>query len=247
MKNILLCVLVLSLVWSCKDEERLAFEPQEFTSENCDGCPEVFISIPNALQKDTLSTTINTALREEVISMLIYDDEIAASTIEEAILSFNNGFLELKELYPDEPVGWEAKIEGIITYEDKNVLSIQLNSYSFTGGAHGFSSTRFLNFDKNKAIELENEELFKDLQEFTDYAEKQFRQQENIPENRSINYTGFMFEGDQFYLPYNIGYTEDGLQLIYEQYEVASYADGPITLLLPYQHIKAYLKLDIAN
>ncbi|MDX1363702.1 DUF3298 and DUF4163 domain-containing protein [Arenibacter latericius] len=242
MKNIFFCILVLSLVWSCKDEERLAFEPQEFTSDNCDGCPEVYISIPKALQKDTLSTTINTALREEVISMLIYDDEIEATTIEEAILSFNNGYLELKELYPDEPVGWEATIEGEITYEDENVLTIQLNSYSFTGGAHGFSSTRFLNFDKKKAIELENEDLFKDLQEFTDFAEKQFRQLEDIPENKNINYTGFMFEGDQFYLPYNIGYTQEGLKLIYEQYEVSSYADGPITLVLPYQKIKTYLK-----
>ncbi|MCM4166702.1 hypothetical protein KCTC52924_01551 [Arenibacter antarcticus] len=245
MTKFLSCLLVLTMVWNCKDEEQLAFEPLEFNSESCSGCPKVSIAIPKALNKDTLSTTINNALQEEIISLLIYDDEIEASTIEEAIVSFTNGFLELKELYPDEPVGWEAQIEGKITYEDQSLLTIQLTSYSFTGGAHGFSTSRFLNFDKQKAIELDNTQLFKGEEDFTDYAENKFRIQEKIPQGTSINSTGFMFEGDEFYLPFNIGFTEMGLQLIYEQYEVASYAEGPITLTLPYSEIKSFLNFDL--
>src|SRR5690606_6686808 len=125
-------------------------------------------------------------------SLLIYDDGMEASTIEEAILSFKNGYLELKRRYPDEPIGWEAKIDGILTYEDKNILTIQIDSYSFTGGAHGFSATRFLNFDKNKALEMENGDLFINSMEFQEYAEGKFRDQENIPGTESINSTGFM-------------------------------------------------------
>ncbi|MEO0900921.1 MAG: DUF3298 domain-containing protein, partial [Bacteroidota bacterium] len=33
-----------------------------------------------------------------------------------------------------------------------------------------------------------------------------------------------------FHLSENIGYVPEGIQLIYNQYEVASYADGPIVL-----------------
>ena len=51
-----------------------------------------------------------------------------------------------------------------------------------------------------------------------------------------------MFENDEFYLPENIGFTQEGLQLFYEQYEVASYADGPIILTLKYKEIEPYLK-----
>ena len=51
-----------------------------------------------------------------------------------------------------------------------------------------------------------------------------------------------MFEGDSFHLSENLGYTQEGLQLIYNQYEVASYADGPIVLTLPYNEINLYLK-----
>jgi hypothetical protein len=229
-------------LWNCEKDDRLTFEPLEFKSENCNNCPKVTVHIPKALDDKPISNIINNSVQEEVISLLIYDDEVEATNVAEAILSFKNGYLELKKMYPDEPVGWEADIEGIVTFEDKNILTIQISSYSFTGGAHGFSSIRFLNFDKAKGLELEPMELLKDPMEFQRFAEREFRDQEKIPVTGSINATGFMFEGDEFYLPKNIGFTQEGLQLFYEQYEVASYADGPIVLTLPYQEIGPYLK-----
>ena len=139
-------------------------------------------------------------------------------------------------------IPWEATIDGEVVYEDENIITLMLNSYSFTGGAHGYASTSFLNFDKRQGTELENWELFDDLEGFEDFAETKFRIQEKIPQNKNINSTGFMFEGDSFHLSENLGYTQEGLQLIYNQYEVASYADGPIVLTLPYNEINLYLK-----
>ena len=234
--------LIVLLLWNCEKDDRLTFEPLDFITEDCNNCPKVTIHIPRALDDKPISNIINNSVKEEVISLLIYDDEIEATNIEEAIQSFKNGYLELKKMYPDEPVGWEADIEGKVTYEDKNILTIQVNAYSFTGGAHGFSSTRFLNFDKAKVLEMETMELFKDPLEFQSFAEGKFRDQEKIPVNGSINATGFMFEDDKFYLPENIGFTQEGLQLFYEQYEVASYADGPIILTLKFKELEPYLK-----
>lgn len=236
------CLLLVLFLWNCEKDDRLTFEPVDFITENCNSCPKVTIHIPRALDDKPISNIINSSVQEEVISLLIYDDEIEATNIEEAIQSFKNGYLELKKMYPDEPVGWEADIEGKVTYEDKNILTIQVNSYSFTGGAHGFSSTRFLNFDKVKGLEMETMELFKDPLEFQNFAEAKFRKQEKIPDTGSINATGFMFEDDKFYIPENIGFTQEGLQLFYEQYEIASYADGPIILTLKYQEIEPYIK-----
>ena len=247
MKNLFPCLLLMIALWGCKSEERLAFEPQEIRSEDCKDCPKVIINIPRALNNDPLGTTINNALKEEILSLLIYDDQIAVGTIEEAIISFRNGYLELKDRYPDEPIGWEARIDGSLAYEDDHILTIQVDSYTFTGGAHGFSTTRFLNFDKSRALEMDVEELFLDLSEFQVFAEAKFRDQENIPATKSINSTGFMFEDDEFYLPQNIGFTQEGLQLIYERYEVASYADGPIILTLPYPEINPFLRLRIES
>ncbi len=230
-------------VFSCTNPDKLTFEPVNMDGGQCPSCPEVSVSIPKAVEKAKINTTINNALEEEVISILTFDDEIEAFDIDGAIQSFKNGFLELKKMYPDETINWEAKIDATIAYEDKKKLTIELNSYLFTGGAHGYGTTSFMNFDKKKGVELENWELFKDNQDFLIFAEIKFRSQEKIPQGNPINSTGFMFENEGFYLPENIGFTEEGIQLHYNQYEVASYADGPIILTLPYDEVKKYLTL----
>jgi hypothetical protein len=229
------------LLIGCNDEHKLTFEPLIFSDNDCTECPNISIEIPKALEQSKLTETINTALEEELISLLVFDDEIEASSVSEAIQSFKSGYEELKTLYPDETMGWQAKVSGTVTFEDKNMITIALNSYLFTGGAHGYTTRSFLNFNKRKGKEFENWELFKDQDHFENFAEAKFRIQEDIPQDNPINSTGFMFEQDEFYLPDNIGFTEKGLVLLYNQYEVASYADGAIELVLPYAEVKDYL------
>ncbi len=241
MKFILTYSLLFFVLLSCKNEDRLTFESLVFNTENCENCPEVSIAVPKAIEQSKLAKTINTALNEEIIDLLLFDDEIEVATIEQALTSFKNGYVELQKLYTNESTGWKAKINGTIVYEDTSILTIELDSYMFTGGAHGYTSKRFLNFDKKKGTELENWQLFKNRTDFQLFAETMFRAQEKIPQDKPINHTGFMFEKDSFYLPENIGFTKKGIKLLYNQYEVASYADGPIVLVLPYKEVKKYL------
>tara|TARA_R110000868_G_C10906378_1_gene764642 strand:+ start:305 stop:1045 length:741 start_codon:yes stop_codon:yes gene_type:complete len=244
--NIKLAILiVILLAFGCKKKDELSYKPLSFKSEKCADCPKVVVDIFEFNEGNELATVVNSALKKEVINQLIYDDEIKVSSIEEAISSFKNGYLELKKMYPDETLGWEADIKGSVLYENVDVLSIKLETYIFTGGAHGYSVTRLLNFDKKKNIALENWELFNDPEGFKHFAELKFKIQEDIPQNGTINSTGLMFENDEFYLPNNIGFTKNGLQLIYNQYEVASYADGPMSITLPYAEIRNYLAVEI--
>lgn len=229
------------LLLGCKNEKKLTIEPVHYASETCAGCPKVDITLPKVLERTKVGRTLERALREEVILLLTFDEEIEATTIEEAVASFNKGYTELKERFLDETDVWEAKIDAQVSHEDKNILTLHLDSYMYTGGAHGYDAVRYLNFDKKKGKELENWELFRNVPDFEKFAEEKFRSKENISKGNSINSTGFMFERDAFYLPENIGFTEKGLHLIYNQYEVASYADGPIELLLPYAEVKKYL------
>ena len=239
--------LVVLLLLSCKNEEKLTFEPIDFQGNGCNGCPEISIKLPKALENGRINKTINTALTEEVISLLTFEDETEPTDIKEAIASFTKGYIDLKKIYPDEAQEWEAKINGEVTFEDARMITVQLTSYMFTGGAHGYGSTLFLNFDKEKGTELEDWELFTDREDFQKYAETKFRLQEAIPKDESINSTGFMFEQDSFYLPENIGFTQEGLKLLYNQYEVASYADGPVELTLPYKEVQKFLAQKIKS
>jgi len=247
MKPIVILLLLSSIFFGCKNDSLLSFEPLKIEEKKCDTCPIVKISIPKALEKNDIDNTINTSLREEIITLLNFDDTTEVNSIEAALASFKKGYAGLMEKFPEEATKWEATVTGEIIYEDKNVISISLNSYLFTGGAHGYSTTRHLNFNKKKGVELENWGLFNTKFDFVKFAEHKFRTQESIPQNAPINSTGFMFEEGVFLLPENIGYTHNGLELLYNQYEIAPFTEGPITLTIPYKEAKKYLQIPLPN
>lgn len=236
----LLLVLALAF-WACQGENRTEWHPREYLGPVCEACPSVRVAIPEADETTALGRGVNRALREEVIELLDYDETRSAAGIAEAIAAFGSGYEELRRQFPDEAIGWEADIEGQITFEDDRLLTLKLETYIFTGGAHGLSTLRYLNFDKKTGEELGNEQLFTDVKALENLAEKAFREAKGIPAGAGINDTGFMFEEDRFTLPENMGFTPQGLELLYNPYEVASYADGRISLVLPMEQITPLL------
>lgn len=246
MKKIIGALFAFILVLSCESESKLTYDTLQLKGENCGSCPSIIINVPEMLDESSVAKAINRALHEEIISILSFSEDENIDNVDKAIASFTESYKELKAKFPEETL-WEAKIDGQVVYEDVNLITIKLDAYSFTGGAHGYASTSYLNFDKGQSAELENWELFSDEAGFTKFAETKFRIQEKIPQDKNINATGFMFEGDVFHLAHNIGYTPEGIQMIYNQYEVASYADGPIVLTLPYNEINLYLKRKVKS
>ena len=234
-------LLFVFLFIACQEEKTLVFEALILDETRCSECPEVVINIPKAVEKSKVGETINSSIQEEIIEILNYDDENDATTIKDAVKTFSQGYWDLKKLYPEETTVWEATIDGLVTFEDDSIITIELNTYLFTGGAHGYSSKRYLNFDKSNGVELENWQLFQDRKNFESFAEQKFRDQEQIPTEEPINSTGLMFERDRFYLPENIGFTTEGIKLHYNPYEVASYADGPIEVTLPFKEVEPFL------
>ena len=87
--------------------------------------------------------------------------------------------------------------------------------------------------------------LFKDLKTFTDFAEQKFREAHNISENEPINSTGFWFKDDTFSLPETVGFTKENIVFQYNQYDIASYAEGPIELTIPITEAKEFLTISV--
>ena len=242
MKNSLAVFFVTILLLGCETDSKLTFKIKELKNKACDVCPEIAISTPKALGKLRVVETINKAIDEEIIYNLKFDDSINANSIDKAMLSFTKSFKSFTEEFKDETLVWEAQTKGEVSFLNPNITTIILDTYIFTGGAHGYSSKTFLNFDIEKNIELENYQFFKNIEGFRDFAETKFRAMYTIPDKNPINTTGFMFSENIFKLPKNLGFTDKGVQLIYNQYEIASYADGSITLLIPFKEANQFLK-----
>ncbi|MDT0606522.1 DUF3298 and DUF4163 domain-containing protein [Croceitalea rosinachiae] len=242
MKRSLSFIFLILLALGCETESKLTFEKLQLENEKCDDCPNIKIEVPQALDETRIARTINNSISEELIYTLKFEDTADVNTVQGAMKSFTQSYQEFQQKFDDEAIGWEAEINGEVIFESAALASLVLNTYTFTGGAHGYGSATFLNFDKLKGIELENHEMFSDLEGFIALAEDRFRNEHDVPKKANINATGFMFSGDTFHLAENLGFTDEGIQLIYNQYEVASYADGPIELIIPFEQANQFLK-----
>lgn len=119
-------------------------------------------------------------------------------------------------------------------YQSPYVVSIAMTSYTNTGGAHGMVVVSFLNFDVKTGNLIENDALINDLSAFKELAKTYFNQE--IEGKRDL-----YFEPENFTLPANIGFNDDGLILLYNSYEIAPYSTGLTEFTIPYETIEGYL------
>jgi hypothetical protein len=235
---------LLFLFVGCTKE--LTFEKQTYNRASTllsnDKYPEITVSIPVAQGKTALADSINKKVFSVLKEIIYFGEKPYTATNYDSLLSaFISSYEKLKTDFPEDEFGWEATIEGAIKYQSNSVLNIEIKHYTYTGGAHGYQGLRSILFDPKTAVFLNNDKLFKDKNAFKAFAEKEFRRKFKIPEGNTINATKFLFEEDVFQLPQNIFYTDKGLLLYYNPYEIASYADGPQELLLPYNEVQDFL------
>ena len=246
MKRYIQSLFLLVVLSSCSNEIR--FENKEFSKKSnllCkENCPEIKVSIPYATNNSTSADSINKKVFSRIKELVYLDEKPLESEDYQVLLSsFINSYETTKEEIPDATFGWEANIEGTIKYQSEQLINIEIDHYTFTGGAHGYEGLQSLLFDPNTGKTIPNDALFQKLSELKNMVEKKFRTKYQIPLNGNINQTGYLFEDDTFQLPKNIFFTNDGLLFYYNQYEAAAYVEGPKTLFIPYSSLKNYLVL----
>ncbi len=237
------------LILSCnKDAPELSFDElniEQVSELNCDpeeeNCTFISIKVPWAMGKDTRSNLMNSHIEDHVIKMIDYQDYEDLESLESLAQTFIDDYEISAKEFPEYNIPWEAYVEGKITYQSEKLISIQFDVALFTGGAHGYTSVTYLNFNPETGRLVSNEELFS--QDFKDFAEVRFRKKNDIPENESINSTGLFFEDDEFQLPQNIGLHPNKVVLIYNSYEIASYSEGNIQLVFKMEEAKKYFKI----
>ncbi len=235
----------------CNQEKNIETSSESFTEKElqiCENstCPEITINYVEIFGDDNVSEKINKKIKKFIYrSLLMGEDTIpTAKSIQEAATGFIEAYRADKAQFPDMAGEYFAEISVTEIFNSKEHLCFEMRQYLFTGGAHGYGTTSFLNIDPKTGEELTSKELFKNNKDFITFAEKKFREQQKIAKDQSINENGFWFENDEFYLPESIGFTRDSLIFVYNQYDIASYADGPIELKIDIKEAEPFLSID---
>lgn len=240
LKKISFLLVFALVITSCNKDTKLKFEPQIF--EEFDGAA-IAINYPKAIGTKAVAEKINQHI-EHVIANEMNMAETSENNISvaEAISEFDKEYKTFKKDFQDSSQKWEVTINGEVVYESTEVICVSLQSYIDTGGAHGNGRVTFLNFNPETGAILNQNDIISNTAQFKKIAEKAFKEQTK-PKDVNETMEDFFF-GEGFQLPSTMGFTEDGLVLLYNNYEIASYAQGITEILLPYNQIKEVLKIN---
>lgn len=234
-RNFLVLILIISFN-SCVEESQLIFtESNQLYQKNAN----IELNIPVAGGNSELAIAINEKIENHIANTLVFAEEDSDTiTLDQGITKFDNEYKNFKADFEESKLVWEATFDGEVIYQSSEIVSIAISSYTNTGGAHGNSVITFYNFDAISGTILQNEDLINDLESFTKIAEEHFRTDVKLEASESID---DYFFGEPFHLPANIGFNEEGMILLYNTYEVASYAMGITEFTIPFEEINSLL------
>ena len=127
-----------------------------------------------------------------------------------------------------------------VRYNENDLVILESADYIYSGGVHGNYGSTFYCYDiaAKKQLHLPDV-LSADSVTMQQIMEKYFRIQYNVKED-SLNQV--LFE-NHLAANQNFYFTEKGIGFLYNPYEVASYAQGEISVFIPFTELQKYLQL----
>ncbi len=167
-------------------------------------------------------------------------------SIEDAARSFIDAYDEFAEDHSTGLISaaWYKKAQARVINNTPLFLTLETAIDEYTGGAHGSHLTFYHNIDVQKSKKIALDELFHDdkFVDFVKIAEKQFRKQENISVDYSLE-EDFFFEGGKFTLNDNFGLGKSSLIIYFNEYEIRPYAEGSTQIEIPYTDLISLLNI----
>ncbi len=197
-----------------------------------------FESLPqfNKIIKETIETTLS-------------EDYVIEASGSESITELEDLFIqshgEYVKNFPEASTPWSLSLVIQISYTSPEFVSLTMRTDTYTGGAHPNSRVDYINLLKGKSKPLPLNGLIKDTKEFSPLAEKYFRKHHNIADGEPLSRYDFTFEDDEFAIAESVGFNNQGLILYYNNYEIAAYARGSTELIIPWDEVKDFLKIQL--
>ena len=236
MKKIIVLSLLFSFFFSClSDGKKASVAEKVFEAKDH---PSVQANIRFLEGTGDAYNAMNTIIIDSTLASLYL--EKPSESIPLALEEFASQYEAFKKEFPESEQQWELNVETEIVFESETVLTYAINTYTYTGGAHGNDRVILLNFNATTGALLNNSELFTNMSEFTKVAKDWFIKTQKAS-NPDFSMEDFFF-GEHFKLPENMGYSDDGFILLYNVYEIASYAQGYTEFAIPYDALKGLLK-----
>lgn len=185
------------------------------------------------------------AIQAQAMEWLRLEDGPVAGTPEEALrrrkLSLEKA-MDADRAAGATVAGYQELLKIESVYDWRGVLSMRMDQYVYTGGAHGMPMTQYAVFDRLDGHRLTLNDLIRaeGRAPTAELIRESLRAQQKLPPGSSLAEAGFWEKNIQpcqnFFL------NEKGVWFCYQVYEIAPYASGQFAVCVPYRSIREWAK-----
>lgn len=138
----------------------------------------------------------------------------------------------------------ETVLAAKTRYRNRNITVIQLDTWQYlTGSAHGISATQFLNWDNDGGKVLGMADVLQPGQQDAYIAALKQVHRQWLAENPDAQRDPETYNRIWPFQPSNnFGFSDSGLIVKYDSYQIAPYVAGQPELLIPYSALQGILK-----
>jgi hypothetical protein len=208
---------------------------------------EIKVRYVQLAAKSVGAKSINRVLRQDAWNVPVNAEDESPKVPENPS---EKDILAAMQLVPesDADEDWDgAYVESVddsqrVIMNESGFLTVEYNTWTYTGGAHGNYGSSYRSFDMESGQELLLEDLVKPGYEkrWAELGAAELRAQEGAKATAPLTEVG-LFE-DKLELNETWFLTPGGIGFSYDPYEIASYARGMVQFVLPWKDILQDLK-----
>lgn len=229
--------------------EYLNYELPKTVQERCikrDNCPNIEVKYLKTNQ-DWINTITNARINNLVINSKpsesapvksIGNTKDDAKKVKAAIDAFTAA--QFVELPDDSKISYELMVKPDYIGHVNHFELFKIDSYVFTGGAHGMPYSEYLIFDSmtKKQVRLDDMLQAGKKPRFKALAYDAYKTWVRTVDKDVANYE----KNWPFILSDNITLTDKGVDIQYQHYDIAPYAYGMPILSIPYSKLRSVIK-----
>lgn len=142
---------------------------------------------------------------------------------------------------------YQVEVKGSVLLNKPGLLTVTVTAHLDCGGAHSLDPIKVFVFDSRTGAQLKPADIFvpKFDSRLNSLIDRAFRKQKGLSGNDPLDKPKCDFFGlsvKQLAYPDNFAVGVDGITFVYNEYEIAAYAYGPIEVFIPWAGLRPILK-----
>ncbi|HEX8059785.1 MAG TPA: DUF4163 domain-containing protein, partial [Cyclobacteriaceae bacterium] len=245
-------VVALAALASCaklREKPVVDFVMQDFKAESAPNCREdsacatFQVQYPEFLGVDT---TVGKSIANRVVNHFSNAIAVDASAQPGSLQQLGNDFVkDFKDFTSEEPgydLGWYFRGQVTVLISSDTLISLQVDSETFTGGAHANYSTNFVNIEPKNGTEFLLDQMLRPgyRDDLNRLAAEELERQLQLNQTDSLESTGF--DDGTFEFNNNYGFRKEGIVFYFDVSEFGSPVDDPVEIIIPYEKLRGWMK-----